>query len=425
MIDRGTDEPARLRRDVAWNIVPVFLLAGVGLGLNFLIGGWWGESALGSFSLVTHALFSFAVVGACGLQFSVLRAIAEDPDDRDRVAAIVVGALVPTVVIAGTVTVLFVVTRHPIGRLLDSSAVPNGMLWATPGLFCFSINKLLFGVVNGLRRMRAFAIYTSLRYLLIAVGLVMARVWHLDAEQLPVIWSFVEGVLLLVLIGELATQVSLTRRRGWFAWAKQHVDFGARGVLSSLAFELNSKLDVWMLGVAMSESAVGIYSMASALYEGAMQLAVVLQNNLNPVMARAISEHREAEVSQLAKRTRRWFVPVFVFMCALSAALYPVVVPWLIGKESFIAGAVPFAIMMAGLAVASPYLPFIQILLMAARPGWHTVYVVAVMLVNFAGNYVLIPVLGTTGAAIGTATAMVTSAVLVRVLVRWRVGLKL
>ena len=39
------------------------------------------------------------------------------------------------------------------------------MLWAAPGLFCFAINKVLFGVVNGLRRMRAFAIYTSLRYI--------------------------------------------------------------------------------------------------------------------------------------------------------------------------------------------------------------------------------------------------------------------
>lgn len=401
------------------------LLAGVGLGLNFLIGGWWGEAALGSFNLVTSALFAFAVLGTCGLQYAVLRAIAEHPMDRDRVAAIVVGALVPNVAIAAVTTALFVAVRRPIGTLLDSDAVAAGMLWAAPGLFCFAINKLLLGIVNGLRRMRAFAIYTSARYLLIALGVVIARAWQLDADQLPVIWTFVEGVLLLLLIGELVTQVSLSRRAGWLVWMWRHLDFGVRGVLATLAFEVNSKLDVWMVGIALSESQVGIYSLAAALGEGAMQLAVVLQNNLNPVIARSLADGRHHEVLALASRTRRWFVPAFVGVCAVAAAGYPAIVPWLIGKPSFADGAVPFAIIMAGLAIASPYLPFAQVLLMAARPGWYTVYVLAVLAVNLVGCLVLVPVLGGTGAASAVAVSVVASAVALRALVRWRVGLRL
>jgi len=418
-------EQGRLRRDVGWNLVPVALLAGVGLGLNFAIGAWWGEDALGSFTLVTTALFSFAVLGACGLQYSALRAIAEDPSDRDRVAAIVVGALIPNIVIAAAATALFLVLRGPLGDMLGSRAVTNGMLWAAPGLFCFSVNKLLMGIVNGLRRMRAFAIYTSLRYALIAVGLVIVRVWRLDADQLPVIWTFVEGTLLLVLIGELLTQISLARGAGWIEWARRHLDYGVRGVLATLAFEVNSKLDVWMLGVAMSEAQVGIYALAAALNEGAMQLAVVLQNNLNPVIARDLADGRPEDVEALVKRTRRWFIPAIAGVCALSAAMYPVVVPWLIGKHSFIAGAVPFAIMMAGLALASAYLPFTQILLMAKRPGWHTVYILGVVAVNFVGNWLLIPIFGLAGAAIAIASSVVASALLLRVLVRWRVGLRI
>ena len=418
-------EQGRLRRDVGWNLVPVALLAGVGLGLHFVIGAWWDASALGSFSLVTTAFFSFAVLGACGLQYAVLRAIAEDPTDRDRVAAIVVGALLPNLVLAAATTALFVALREPIGRLLDSPAVAEGILWAAPGLFCFAINKVLMGVVNGLRRMRAFAVYTSLRYLLIAIGLVLARVWRLDADQLPVIWTFTEGTLLLVLLGELVANVSLSRRRGWFEWVRRHLDYGARGVLATLAFEINSKLDVWMLGIAMSDDQVGIYTLASALNEGAQQLAVVLQNNLNPVMAKAFAEGRTDEIEALVKRTRRWFVPALVGICALGAALYPAIIPWLIGDDTFVEGAAPFAIMMAGLALASPYLPFGQLLLMASRPGWYTVYVVGIVAVNFVGNLLLIPPYGLVGAAIALSASIVTSALLLRVLVRWRVGMRL
>ena len=131
-----TEEPrGRLRRDVVWNLVPVALLAVVGLGLKVLIAKWWDEAALGAFNLVTFVMMSIAILGAGGLQYAVLRAVAEAPGDRDRVAAVVVGALVPNVVLAALATALFIALRHPIGELLQSPAVAEGILWAAPALF--------------------------------------------------------------------------------------------------------------------------------------------------------------------------------------------------------------------------------------------------------------------------------------------------
>src|SRR4029077_14396229 len=120
--------------------------------------------------------------------------------DRDRVAAVVVGGLVPNVALTAVITAVFVAMRGAIGDLLASYAVSEGMLWVAPGLFCFSINKVLLGVTNGLRRMRAYAAYTSLRYALIAVGLVLAHAFHVSAAHLSVIWTFSEGTLMLVLV---------------------------------------------------------------------------------------------------------------------------------------------------------------------------------------------------------------------------------
>ncbi len=420
-----SDPASRLRRDVVWNLAPVVLLGVVGLGLNFIIGGYWGPEALGSFNLVTTGFMALAVLGAGGLQFAVLRAIAEDPGDRDRVASVVVGALVPNVVFAALATLVFVLIRHPIGNLVGSTAVADGMLWAAPGLFCFAVNKVLLGVVNGLRRMRAFAIYTSLRYVLIGSGLVLALAVALPADHLPVIWTLTEGTLLLVLIGELLVTVKLGRAAGWVGWMKRHIDFGARGVLATLAYEVNSKLDVWMLGVALSETQVGIYSLASALFEGVMQLAVVVQNNLNPLMARHLAANQPEEVVSIVRRSRRWFIPAMVGCCAIGALMYPIVIPWLVGNEAFAAGTIPFAIMMAGVALASPYLPYAQLLLMAARPGWHTVYISLMVAVAFVVNLVLIPRLGLAGAATGTAAGVVASAILLRVMVKLRIGIKI
>jgi len=414
-----------MRRDVVWNLVPVVLLAVVGLTLNFVIAGHWGAEALGVFNLVTTAMFSAAVLGAGGLQFAVLKSVAEDPDDRDRVAAVVVGALIPTVVLAALTTVLFVAIRGPLADLVDKPAVPAGVLWVAPGLFAFAINKTLLGVVNGLRRMRAFAIYTSLRYLLIAVGLAVAIATDLPAERLPVIWTISECGLLLVLVFELLATVSLRRSRGWIAWARTHLDYGARSVLSTLVWEINSKVDIWVVGIVMPAHELGIYSLASVVYEGALQLPVVVQNNVNPLIAKHVAAGELVEVEGIVRRSRRWFVPAMIAACAIGAVLYPFVIPWLTGKPEFGDGALAFAILMGGIALSAAYLPFNQALLMAGKPGWHSFYIVAMVAIAVSALAILTPRYGIDGAAVGTAIGLVGSAVLLRIMVRARVGIRI
>ena len=357
---RDAEPGRRLRRDVAWNLVPVVLLGVVGLGLSFAISSWWGPSAFAVFNLVTTAYFALAVVGACGLQYSVLRAVAEQPEDRARVAAVVVGALVPSVVLAAVAS-----RSH-------------------------------------------------------------ARAAGLASDHLAAIWTFTEGGLLLVLLVELFATVQLARGAGWAAWVGRHLSYGARGVFATLAYEINTKLDVWMLGVLVADkAAVGVYALAAALNEGVTQLSVVLQNNMNPMMARLHARGELDELGAMIRRARRWFVPGLVAVCALAAALYPAVIPWLIGNPAFAAGAVPFAILMAGIALASPYLPFSQLLLMARRPGWHTVLLLAVIAINVAGNLTLIPRLGLAGAAASTAGTVVAAALLLRILARRCAGVRL
>jgi O-antigen/teichoic acid export membrane protein len=302
-----------------------------------------------------------------------------------------------------------------------------GVLYAAPGLFCCAVNKITLGVTTGLRRMRAYAIYTSLRYTLIAIGLVLARVLELRAEQLPVIWTFAECTLFVVLLVELWTTVDVLRgfSGDWMRWAREHLDFGARGVLATLASEVNSKIDVWLLGVALPDSRVGIYSLASALYEGAMQIAVVLQNNLNPIMAKALANGERADVEALARRVRKWFVPAMVAMCGLAALAYPILIPRLLGDPAFTDGAPVFGIMMAGLALASPWLPVNQFLLMASRPGSYTLFIALVVSVNLVATLALIPPLGTYGAAMATSIAALSLCLFLSRLSRSRAGVRL
>jgi O-antigen/teichoic acid export membrane protein len=415
----------KLRTGMVWNLMPVVVLGVVGLGLNFAIGRWWGTAALGVFNQVTTAYFVLASIGSIGINLSALRSIAQSPNDQAHVARNVVATLVPTLVLAAAVTLVLVVGRHAIGGWLDSAPVTEGVLYAAPGLACFVINKLLISVVNGLGRMRAFAMYTTLRYAMIGVSLGIAGVLELDAVHLPVLWTIVEGTLFVVLVIETLFTVRFAKAGGWQSLVVEHIRFGVRGAGAAVMFELNSRLDIWLLGAVMSDSNVGIYSMAASLAEGVSQLAIALQVNVNPTIAAELAAKRPAEVEALARRSRRWFVPGMVAVCGLAAAMFPLVIPWITGEPSFVDGAIPFGVLMAGLALISPWLPFNQVLLMGGRPGWHTIYSLVTVGLNVVLNLLLIPPLGMTGTALATSIAFVLSTVFFVRIARSLIGVRL
>lgn len=414
-----------LRSGMVWNLVPVVVLGVVGLGMNFAIGRWWGTTALGVFNQVTTAYFVLASIGAIGINLSVLRAIAQRPDDRPRVAAIVVGAVVPATVLAGAVTLLLVVTRGALGRWLDSAEVTEGIVYAAPGLACFVVNKTLLSVVNGLGRMRAFAMYTTLRYTMIGIAIGIAGALELDTVQLPIIWTITEATLLVALAIEMLATIELSAAGGWRPWVIEHLRFGIRGAGATMLFEINSRLDIWLLGAVLSDTDVGIYSMAASLAEGASQIPNALQVNVNPTIAAALATKHTDEVEQLARRTRRWFVPAMVALCGVAVVLFPFVIPWITGRPELAEGALPFALLLGGLALTSAWLPFNQVLLMGGRPGWHTVYVLLSVAANVVLNVLLIPQLGLTGAGLATAIALVLSALWLMRMSRRLVGVRL
>lgn len=398
----ANDSTKRLHSDVAWNLIPVALLAVVGLGMNFVISRWWGKAALGAFNQVTTIYFVASVVAALGINYSVLREVAAAAarQDQAHIAASVVGGVVPTIAVAAVLALALASCHATIGRAFDSALVAEGVRWVAPGLFCFSINKMLLATVNGLGRMRAFAAYTSLRYLLIAGGLVMAHACQLSAGMLPGIWTFAEGALLLVLLAEVAATVSLRAAKQWRHACRTHLQFGMRGFWATFAFELNSRIDVWVLGLAMSDAAVGVYSMAASIYEGAQQIPVVVQNTVNPQLAVLFAGRDRDQFDTLRRTVRRWFVPLFATACAAGALAFPALIPALAGDASYRAGSWPFAIFMLGLIGAAPFLPFVQILMMAGQPSAHTRLMVAWALVNIVGTTVLVHVVGFLGAAL-------------------------
>jgi O-antigen/teichoic acid export membrane protein len=414
----------KFQRDALWNLASVAMLAVCGFAINLGIGHEYGAAPFGVYNQVWAAYIFFSQLAVGGIDRSTLRAIAEAPHDRPRVAAVILGALVPALALAFFAAALFLAAGPLLARLLESPGVADGMVAAAPGLFFFALNKVLLAVVNAQQRMKAYALYSSLRYLAMLGGLVFVMASGMDSSRIAFLFTFAETILFVPLACDVARHVRGPMRGMWSEWAREHVRYGAKSFASGMLLELNSRVDVLMLGFFLDDGQVGVYSFAAFVAEGVYQVLVVLQNNYNPILAEHISTGKLAELEAIVHKGRRVTYALFVGVALLAFAGFPVLLH-VLDRAEFTSGWLPFGLILLGMTIASGYMPFAQALLMANRPGWHTLMMSSVVFVNVFGNAALIPALGLSGAAAATGLCLVCATIVLRDMVARLVGLRL
>jgi O-antigen/teichoic acid export membrane protein len=224
--------------------------------------------------------------------------------------------------------------------------------------------------------------------------------------------------LFLVLAVEVSLQVPWWRAAFEPSYGRIHLGYGLRSLASGMMLELNSRVDVLMLGWYLADEEVGIYSYAALFAEGFFQLVVVLQNNYNPLIAAHLARGDRGALETLVRKDRRWFVPALAAAGLLGVVLYPALLAVLVDDGEFSRSHASFAILILGILIASRELPFQNTLLMGGRPAWHSFYMLAVVGTNAVANATLIPHLGIAGAAVGTAIAFGASSIYLRLLAR-------
>ncbi|MFQ5654930.1 MAG: polysaccharide biosynthesis C-terminal domain-containing protein [Planctomycetota bacterium] len=413
----------KLERDIGWNIVSLGVAGVSGILLNLLIGLRYDAGALGVFNQVFAAYIFFSQFAVAGVHFSTLKHVAEGAQDPPRAGAIVFSALLLTGCLASLSSAAFWLAGGIIGSILESPGVTEGIAWAAPGLIFFALNKVLLAAFNGLRWMGLYAFCQALRPVLVLAAFIVAAILRAPPAALPVALTVGEGLLfilaLLRIIPRLAGSLG-----GAGVWVRRHVDFGLRSFLGGALIELNTRVDVLMLGYFASDRLVGIYSLAAILAEGLYQLLIVIRNNINPLLVTLTSRMQLDELRRLAVRTKGATYLLMLGVGAIAVAGYPFILENLT-RGSELARSWPiFAILMLGIVISSGYVPFGGILLQAGRPGLHTAMIGGVVAFNCAANLLLIPFWGAIGAAVATSLSFVFAAFLLVILTQRTVGVR-
>jgi len=420
--------PSRFQRDVCWNVGSLAVLGLSGLAINSLILALQGPEALGIFNLVFAFFIVVSQVAVGGLQSSVLKQCSYAQNNLPECARITSSALMLVTAVGIPVCFGFFLLRHAIGRLFESPALALGLTFVLPGLFLFSLNKVLLMTLNGLRHMRAFAVFQAVRYIMILVGVVIVIALGWPGSHLALSLTLAEMVLFAVLIAYIHRTLFPLRfsfspvMRIYF---HRHISFGARGFLSGVLSEMNTRVDVMMVGYFMSDTMVGLYSFAATFADGFAQLCNVLRNNVDPLVGKAFSEGDKERITELARKIRKTFVPLMALLGTVLIAGFPLLIWLLTSKKEIWQSWGVLAILVSGIMLGAGYRPFTALLLQGGRPGTFTLLMMGSVFTNALLNICFIPWLGIYGSALATATVYVLEVCALVVLARRLFGIRL
>jgi O-antigen/teichoic acid export membrane protein len=333
------------------------------------------------------------------------------------------------VIFAGVVIcVIFFSLKDILGRILDSPSVAFGLALAIPGMAFYSLNKILLMVLNGLRNMRAFALFQTLRYVLIFSSVVIILLFGFSEFHLPLSLTIAEVILFVLLM--LYINIMLFHIRFSFAsemrsWCRRHLSFGVRGFLSGVLIEMNTRVDVLMLGYFMSDTMVGIYSFASTFAEGFAQITTVIRQNVDPIVGKCFAEDNREKIREIARKVRHLFYPIMAIIGCALVALFPALIRVAASNDDNWQSWGVFVLLVSGIVLAAGYKPFFGILLQGGKPGIYTMLMVGSVIGNVILNACLIPVLGIYGAAAATASIYVMEVVALVAIVKALFGIKL
>jgi O-antigen/teichoic acid export membrane protein len=193
-----------------------------------------------------------------------------------------------------------------------------------------------------------------------------------------------------------------------------------RGVLTGVLSEMNTRIDVLMLGLVYTDAMVGVYSFAAILAEGFFQLSVAVRNNADPRLGQYFAHGQRAEITAFARQIRRYFFPVMFGIGILAVVVYPLVLTVISSPEHLTTSWLVFGILITGYVLTSGYTPFNGLLLIGNLPGWQTGLMLLTTITSISLNALLIPLLGLYGAALATAMTFIVSTIALVIIARYR-----
>lgn len=314
-------------------------------------------------------------------------------------------ALVSSTIVAG----VLITVRHTVAGLFDEPALGIALLMLAVTFPMLAIYKILLASFNAIKRLK-YRVYmrdfvrTSVRLLVTAVLLILGY------GLIGIVAGYIVGLFVAMCVG-IALLVrhapGLVRGPGRPADPRPLLSYATPLAIAGLIYVILGQIDYFVIGVFGTSEGVGIYRVGYML---ASNLLIVF-TAVSPVFKPLIAEVRldDAAVQRHYRTATRW-VAGLTLPLAITVTLGASAYLSLIFTDQYVAGTIAVAILSFGYYVnvvcGGPDGALLQGLGYSRLVFLNTSLL---LVTNLVGSLLLVPRLGITGAAIGTASALTIS----------------
>jgi O-antigen/teichoic acid export membrane protein len=412
----------KLTSDISWSIGSFIVLAVSGMLIKLLIVCFRDTTTLGAFNLAYTTYMISAQIAVFGVHYSVIRHIAHHDENDIHHDKILFNAAFLALCLGITGAGILYGMAPWLGKCFDSRSAQQLITHAAIGLILFPLNKVLLAYLNGLRLMKLFALLQSSRYIIVMLFVITVATTQGSFQYATLGFITAECITTLVVLMILYQKRLIPIPCFDNTWIRQHITFGAKSLLAGMFVEMNSRIDVLMIGFFLNDQAVGIYSFASMLVDGLYHILAMVRLNFNPLLVAATRDKLLGPAQNLLTQCKRFAIPVTALLCFTALTAFWILANVMMPAKGFQPGLLPLMILLIGLTTISAFIPFDNLLLVSGHPSAQTLQHCITLLSNIGLGWLLIPQFGMLGAACATAASYLFGIVALQVLVKHLLG---
>lgn len=393
----------KLSQNIAYTLVSFMVLAVSGIVINITITGLRNPTALGIFNLAYAVYIVASQFAVWGIHYSVLRHSAYYSTDENEKGKLLFTAAISCLVLGFFSAVLIYIAKPVFTLIFKSEITARAIAYSSLGLSLFPLSKVLLAYLNGLHEMKAFSVLQGLRYVAVMLLVAILAASSLSIEFATLSFFFAELITVslasfFIIKKKLVIKFIFDKK-----WFRQHFAFGTKGLMSGLFAEVNSRLDVMLVGFFLTSRDVGIYSFAAMLVDGLYHVLAMVRINFNPILVSFIRDKEWDKAKNLLIQARKYILPIMCVLALLLLAVYYIYTAIIIPQKGLQYGLLSLVILLTGLVSVSFLVPFDNLMMVSGHPGYQTFQQVAMVGSNLLCAALLLPFIGIEGAAIGTA----------------------
>nr|WP_321497974.1 flippase [uncultured Methanolobus sp.] len=398
---------SKVTGDIQWSFVSIAISSICHLILRVIIGKELGPSGLGIYTL-TFTIYMFGMqFAAFGIGIALTKYVAEFNSNSEIIRDYVSSSLIGSI-ISGSLMGLLLYVFSPI-IAITIFHIPEMILLLKITALCFpfiAVQKIVIGMLNGLRRMKLYAIVTIVQnatVLIMSIVMVILLNTGVKGAVLGfVVPTIVVGLLLLSQARRYITIKNMIR----LPYLKEIIFFGFYVVLANSIGLINTQVDSLLLGYFLNEDEVGYYAVSVLFIQGIVIIPQAVQRITNPLIASYYGKKDFLKIRYLILKTlqKSFIVTVSV---ALTLAIAGKEMISLIFTEEFFPAYYPLLILLFGYTVYSLFVSIGSCLSSIGKVKVTFKISVVSAALNILLNVALIPKYGLNGAASATSISLI------------------